>query len=68
MVPGSGTVTYQTPDVSSLFEMPEVAYFDEVWLAGGIQYARDDRPGGVLIVRPIVRDQRVGGLLHESPL
>ena len=27
---------------------------------------RDDRPGGVLIVQLIVRDQRVGGLLHES--
>ena len=57
-VPGSGRITFSTPDFSSLFDMPEVAYFDKVWLAGDRQYPSDGKPGGLLIVRLIVPAQR----------
>ena len=56
-VPGSGTITFTTPDFSSIYEMPEVSYFDEVWLAGDRQYPSDGKPGGLLIVRLLVKER-----------
>lgn len=56
-VPGSGRITFTMPDFSSLFDMPEVAYYDEVWLAGDRQFPTDGKPGGLLVVRLMVRTQ-----------